>query len=227
MMKQILIIEDDPAILLGLESALEEYELISSSEGADGLIKALDNNIDLIILDIMLPIMNGFDICKELRKKGLHTPIIMLTSKKEEADKLFGFETGADDYVTKPFSINELKMRIKALLRRSEMQNSSNDSASYKFSNITVEYKKLDAFRNGIALGLSAKEFQILKYFVEHESEVISRDKLLDDIWGYDNYPTTRTVDNYILSLRKKIEIDSSNPRHILTVHTVGYKFVK
>ncbi len=227
MMKKILIIEDDPAILIGLESALEEYELISSTEGADGLIKALDNSIDLIILDIMLPIMNGFDICKELRKKGLHTPIIMLTSKKEEADKVFGFETGADDYVTKPFSINELKMRIKALLRRAEMQTTSNDSDSYKFSNIIVEYKKLDAFRSGIALGLSAKEFQILKYFVEHESEVISRDKLLDDIWGYDNYPTTRTVDNYILSLRKKIEIDSSNPRHILTVHTVGYKFVK
>lgn len=227
MMKKLLIIEDDPAILIGLESALEEYELISSTEGADGLIKALDNSIDLIILDIMLPIMNGFDICKELRKKGLHTPIIMLTSKKEEADKVFGFETGADDYVTKPFSINELKMRIKALLRRAEMQNTSNDSDSYKFSNIIVEYKKLDAYRSGIALGLSAKEFQILKYFVEHESEVISRDKLLDDIWGYDNYPTTRTVDNYILSLRKKIEIDSSNPRHILTVHTVGYKFVK
>jgi two-component system alkaline phosphatase synthesis response regulator PhoP len=149
----------------------------------------------------------------------------MLTSKKEEIDKVIGFEIGADDYVTKPFSLRELIARVKALLRRSAP--SAQESEKYEFDDIIVEYKKLDAFRNGESVGLTAKEFQILKYFIERAGEVVSRDMMLDDIWGYDNFPTTRAVDNYILSLRKKIETDYSAPKHIITVHTVGYKFLK
>ena len=225
-MYKILIVEDDPAILLGLEAALEkEYEIISASDGLIGYTMAQNKSPDLIILDIMLPNKTGLEICRDLRTTGFETPILMLTSKKEEPDKIAGFEGGADDYVTKPFSIDVLLLRIKALLKRSSPKKVVIEN--YAFGEFTLEPKKMDVFKNGIASGLSAKEFQILKYFTEHEGEVIPRSKLLDDIWGYDNFPTTRTVDNYILSLRKKIEENPSEPKHILTVHTVGYKFMK
>ena len=226
-MKKILIVEDDPSILLGLESALEEeYEIISASDGLIGLSMAQKKQPDLVILDVMLPNKNGFEICREIRASDKSIPILMLTSKKEETDRISGFKEGADDYVTKPFSIGELRMRIKALLRRAGFKETK-ETESYFFGDTRVEFKKLDAFRNDIALNLTVREFQILKYFIEHEGEVISRNQLLDDIWGYDSFPTTRTVDNYILTLRKKIEEDPSKPEHILTVHTVGYKFVQ
>lgn len=226
-MTKILIIEDDPAILLGLLASLEEenYEILSEEDGQKGFDSAKKSNPDLLLLDLMLPNKNGLDICRELRREGYEFPILMLTSKKDEIDKVLGFETGADDYVTKPFGIMELKMRIKALLKRTGTP--KQEPATYEFGDITVEYKKLEAFIDGEPIGLSAKEFQILKYFIEKEGEVVSRDTLLNDIWGYDSYPTTRTVDNYMLSIRKKIEDDPSNPKHILTIHTVGYKFVR
>lgn len=225
-MKKMLIIEDDPAILFGLKTAFEneDYQVATAEDGGKGHKLASSGDYDIIILDLMLPIKNGFDICRELREGGLKTPLLMLTSKKDEIDKVVGFEIGADDYVTKPYSLRELIARVKALLRRSTPENKTPEN--YEFDGITVEFKKLDAFRNGCAIGLSVREFEILKFFVEREGQVVSRNDLLDNIWGYDNYPTTRTVDNYILSLRKKIENDTSNPKHIITVHTVGYKFI-
>ncbi len=226
-MKTILIVEDDPSILRGLEDALvqEHFNVLSAADGEKGYLLGKRENIDLIILDLMLPKKNGQEICRDLRKDGVNTPILMLTSKKEEMDKVLGLELGADDYVTKPFSIRELIARVKALLRRKVELKKEIDE--YAFGNVHVDFKKQEAIKNKKALKLSATEFEILKYFVQHESEVVTRDMLLDEVWGYETFPTTRTVDNYILSLRKKIEDNPSKPKHLLTIHTAGYKFVK
>ncbi len=226
-MKRVLIIEDDPAVLKGLEESLsrEHYEVITAMDGEHGYQLGKRENIDLIILDIMLPEKDGQEVCRDLRKSGINTPILMLTSKKEEVDKVVGLELGADDYVTKPFSIRELHARIKALLRRkAELKK---DIDEYSFGNVHTDFKKQEASKKGKSLKLSAMEFKILKYFVQREGEVVTREMLLDNVWGYEEFPTTRTVDNYILSLRKKIEDSSSKPKHLLTVHTAGYKFVK
>lgn len=226
-MKRILIIEDDPAILKGLVASLEEerYEVLTATDGIRGYELGKRENIDLIILDIILPGKDGQEVCRDLRKDGVNTPILMLTSKKHEMDKVLGLELGADDYVTKPFSIRELHARIKALLRRKAELKKEIDE--YTFGSVHVDFKKQEATKKGKPLKLSVKEFEILKYLVLHESEVVTREMLLDDVWGYENFPTTRTVDNYVLSLRKKIEDNSSKPKHLLTVHTAGYKFVK
>ena len=226
-MKQILVVEDDPAILKGLVRSLEEehYEVISATDGEHGYRLGKRENIDLIILDIMLPEKNGQEVCRDLRKDGVNTPILMLTSKTEEMDKVLGLELGADDYVTKPFSIRELHARIKALLRRRAELRKEIDE--YTFGAVHADFRKQEASRKGKALKLSAMEFRILKYFVQREGEVVTREMLLDDVWGYEEFPTTRTVDNYVLSLRKKIEGNPSKPKHLLTVHTAGYKFVK
>lgn len=226
-MKRILVVEDDPAVLKGLEASLKEehYDILTATEGERGYQLGKRENIDLIILDIMLPNKNGQEVCRDLRKDGVNTPILMLTSKKEEMDKVLGLELGADDYVTKPFSLRELHARIKALLRRkAELKK---DIDEYAFGNVHADFKKQEASKKGKPLKLSAMEFKILKYFIQHESEVITRDMLLDDVWGYEEFPTTRTVDNYILALRKKIEDNPSKPKHLLTIHTAGYKFVK
>jgi len=225
-MKKILIIEDDPAISIGLQDSLieEHYEVMSEDDGERGFNKAMKENFDLILLDIMLPSKNGIDICRDLRNNGVNSAILMLTSKKEEMDKVLGLEIGADDYVTKPFSIRELLARIKALLRRNSVV--IKDIEEYSFGNILVDFKKQEATKNNDPLQLSSTEYKILKYLIQHEGEVISRDNFLDDVWGYDSFPTTRTVDNYILSLRKQIEDDPSNPKHIITIHKAGYKFV-
>ncbi len=226
-MKRILIIEDDPAIVLGLEDSLleEHFEVITANDGEIGFQKALNEKVDIILLDLILPSKNGIDICKDLRKYNIATPIIMLTSKKEEADKVIGLEIGADDYVTKPFSLRELIARIKVNLRRKAVNIKEIDEIS--FENIFIDFKKLVATNNNKKIEMSSTEYKILKYFSEREGEVISRDQLLDDVWGYENFPTTRTVDNYILSLRKKIENNPSNPVHLITIHKVGYKFLK
>jgi DNA-binding response OmpR family regulator len=226
-MKRILIVEDDKAILRGLADSLkaEHFEIETSSDGEEGLGFAKRRKYDLILLDVMLPGINGFDICRQLRSEKVKTPILMLTGKGEEIDKVMGLELGADDYVTKPFSIKELLARIKALLRRQADIHTSMDEAS--FGDVYVDFKKQEAARGKKKIDLTAKEFQLLKYFVEREGEVISRDQLLDSVWGYDSLPTTRTVDNYILSLRKKIEKNPAKPTHLLTIHTAGYKFQK
>lgn len=226
-MKRILIIEDDAAILKGLEIALkgEHYEILSADDGEKGFRLAAKENLDLILLDLMLPSKNGQEICRDLRAQGVTTPILMVTSKNEETDKILGFEIGADDYVTKPFSIRELLARIKALLRRHGEIKSN--LAEYAFDHVLLDFKKQEASKNGNPISFSTKEFQILKFFAQHEGVVVTRNMLLDEVWGYENFPTTRTVDNFILSIRKKIEDNSSNPKHLITVHTSGYKFVR
>ena len=172
----------------------------------------------------MLPSMNGMEICKQLRSDGIQTPILILTSKETELDKVMGLELGADDYVTKPFSIRELIARIKALLRRQTTVIS--EMSEFSFANIYLDFKKQEARKGKRDVDLTAKEFELLRYFIEREGQVITRSQLLDDVWGYEATPTTRTVDNYILSLRKKIEKNPEKPKHILTVPTAGYKFV-
>ncbi len=226
-MKRILIIEDDPAILLGLNESLveEHFEVLTASDGEEGYQKGKKENIDLIILDIVLPSKNGIEICKELRAFGITIPILMLTSKREEIDKVLGLEIGADDYVTKPFSIRELIARIKALLRR--QVEFKKDLEDYTFGNISIDFKRQEVFKGNSKIEISATEIGILKYFIQLEGEVVTRHQLLDDVWGYENFPTTRTVDNFILNIRKKIEDDPSRPKHLLTIHKAGYKFVK
>lgn len=226
-MKRILIIEDDPAILLGLNESLaeEHFEVLTANDGEEGYQKGKKENIDLIILDLILPTKNGIEICQDLRSNGITIPILMLTSKREEIDKILGLEIGADDYVTKPFSIRELIARIKALLRRNvEFKKEMED---YSFGNISIDFKKQEIWKDNSKIDLSTTEISILKYFIQLEGEVVTRHQLLDDVWGYENFPTTRTVDNFILNIRKKIEDDPSNPRHLLTIHKAGYKFVK
>lgn len=226
-MKKLLVIEDDPAISRGLSDSLkaENYEVICENNGESGYSAAQSSNPALIILDLMLPGKNGLDICKDLRMSGNNVPILMLTSKVEEADKVLGLELGADDYVTKPFSIKELIARIKALLRR--RTDIEKDIERYCFGDIIIDFKRMEAFKNNTEIKLSLKEFELIKFFINHEGEVVSRNKLLDEVWGYEHFPTTRTVDNYILIIRKKIEDNPSVPKHILTFHSAGYKFVK
>jgi DNA-binding response OmpR family regulator len=226
-MKTVLIIEDDPAIVKGLEEALKEenFKVQVATDGGKGYQMARRESISLIILDLMLPEMNGKEICQQLRKDGLATPILMLTAKTSEMDKVVGLEIGADDYMTKPFFVRELIARVKALLRRGNQTVQELEETT--FGDVYVDFKKQEAQKGGRQISLSAKEFQLLKYFVEREGEVISRATLLDDVWGYEVTPTTRTVDNYILSLRRKIESDPSKPKHLVTVYTAGYKFVR
>lgn len=226
-MKRVLIVEDDKAILRGLVDSFkaEHFEVETSSDGEQGFSIAKKSKCDIIILDVMLPRMNGFDICRQLRSDGVKTPILMLTGKGEEIDKVMGLELGADDYLTKPFSVKELLARVNAILRRQADIHTAMTEAT--FGDVYVDFKKQEAVKGKRKLDITAKEFQLLKYFVEREGEVISRNQLLDDVWGYEAMPTTRTVDNYILSLRKKIETKFSKPKHLLTIHTAGYKFVK
>ncbi|HMS65815.1 MAG TPA: response regulator transcription factor [Ignavibacteria bacterium] len=226
-MNKILIIEDDPAVSKGLEISLkkENYETLTESDGEKGYQTALKIKPGLILLDIMLPNKNGFDICKDLRLSGHNFPIIMLSAKAEESDKVIGFELGADDYVTKPFSVKELLARIKAILRRRNVI--VNEFDNYTFDNVYLDFAKLEAKKGGRKIDLSLKEYEILKYFIKQEDKIVSRNDLLDEVWGYENFPTTRTVDNYILMIRKKIETNPSKPKHLLTYHSAGYKFVK
>ncbi|MBA4312381.1 MAG: DNA-binding response regulator [Chlorobiaceae bacterium] len=226
-MKKILVVEDDPAILIGLEAALrdEHYEVTTATDGEKCHRIVKQEKFDLIILDIMLPKKHGFDVCRDLRKEGFDTPILILTSKKEEVDKVLGLELGADDYVTKPFSVRELQARIKALLRRKG--EIIKDICEYSFGAVYIDFKRQEAFKNSKQIKFSTKEMEVLKYLIMREGEVVTREMLLDEVWGYENFPTTRTVDNYILSLRKKIEDLPNEPKHLITVHTAGYKFIR
>lgn len=224
-MKRILIIEDDLSILKGLQAGLEEehYQIVSATDGEEGYRLATEGPFNLILLDLMLPAKNGMEICKELRDAGNRTPIIMLTSKKDEIDRVLGLEIGADDYVTKPFSLRELKARIKAVLRRFEENSGKTDT--FSFGDISIDFVKFEAVKGGKPLELSSREFEILRLFIEHADELVTRDMLLNQVWGYDIFPTTRTVDNYILNLRKKIEDDPANPKYLVTMPKAGYKF--
>jgi len=223
---RILIVEDEPAMVAGLRDNFEYegYEVISAGDGAEGLERALADDPDLIVLDVMMPRMSGLDVCKQVKAKKPSLPIIMLTARGQEVDKVVGLELGADDYVTKPFSIRELMARVKAVLRRASPQ--SPEPEVYRFSDVEVNVRRNEVTRNGSRVELSAKEFALLAYFVAHPAETLSRDRLLDAVWGYENYPNTRTVDTHIVHLRQKLEPNPEEPRFILTVHGTGYKFV-
>jgi len=227
MSKKILIIEDEQDLVRGLKINLadEGFEVDWAENGREGFRKAVEETPDLIILDIMLPGMNGLDVCRELRKKEIVTPIIMLTAKGEEIDKVVGLELGADDYMTKPFSVRELIARIKARLRSSEGVEKKAPE-KYSFGDIEIDFPRFKITRRDREIAFTALEMEILKYFIIHQGEVVSRNDLLNKIWGYDSYPTTRTIDNHILKLRKKIEDDPSHPRYILSVYGGGYRFI-
>lgn len=229
-MKKILVIEDDAAIVLGLESAIEEegYEARVARTGQEGYHLALSWKPDLILLDIMLPGMSGFEVCKRIRDKRIGAPIIMLTAKSEETDKVLGLELGADDYVTKPFSLRELLARVKAHLRREGGDNSSNGKQvceKYTFGEVVIDFKRQEVYKAGVLQDLTNREFKLLEYFIQHPGEVLTRHRLLDEIWGYNVYPTTRTVDNHVLRLRKHIEPEPDNPKYIRTIRGAGYIF--
>ena len=226
-MKKILIIEDEQDLIKGLKLNLsdEGYYVDWAVNGTEGLRKAIEEAPDLIILDIMLPEMDGLEVCRKLRQKNIGIPVIMLTAKGEEIDKVVGLEIGADDYMTKPFSIRELIARIKARLRYTETGRKS-ITELYSFGDIEIDFIKFKVKRKGKELDLTSLELDIMKYFIAHKGEVVARNDLLDKIWGYESYPTTRTIDNHILKLRKKIEEDPSHPRYIISVYGGGYRFV-
>jgi two-component system alkaline phosphatase synthesis response regulator PhoP len=226
MKNKILIVEDEPAMVAGLRDNFEYegYEVISAEDGVSGLERALADSPDLVVLDVMMPRMSGLDVCKQLKAKRPAVPIIMLTARGQEIDKVVGLELGADDYVTKPFSIRELMARVKAVLRRAPT--SAPASEVYRFSDVEVNVRSNEVRRNGELVDLSSKEFALLSYFIAHPVETLSRDRLLDAVWGYENYPNTRTVDTHIVHLRQKLEPNPEEPRFILTVHGSGYKFV-
>ena len=227
MKKKILIIEDEPDLVKGLKINLsdEGFDMDWAVNGVDGLRKAIEETPDLIILDIMLPEMDGLEVCRKLRQKNIDIPVIMLTAKGGEIDKVVGLEIGADDYMTKPFSIRELLARIKARLRHSAREVKPVPEI-YSFGEIEIDFTRFKIRRNEKEVDLTSLETDILKYFIIHRGEVVSRDDLLDKIWGYDKYPTTRTIDNHILKLRKKIEEDPSHPRYIISVYGGGYRFI-
>ena len=227
MAKKILIVEDEPGIMLGIKDEFESegYEVYTAENGEDGLAKVKQHKPDLLILDIMMPVLDGYEVCKRLRKQGDTTPIIMLTVKDKEIDKVLGLELGADDYVTKPFSLRELLARAKAVFRRTEER--VQEITTYSFGEIDLDFKKYEAKKGDSDLELTPLEFHMLRLFIQKKEQVLSRDDFLDGIWGEDNLSVSfRTVDSHIANLRKKIEDDPSTPKHILSIRGVGYKFV-
>ena len=224
-MEKILIIEDEERILMGLEDNLriEGYEVSSATDGLKGFSMAKDQPFDLIILDIMLPKMNGFEVCKQLRQTGITTPILILTAKSQEVDKVLGLEIGADDYVTKPFSPRELIARVNAIIRRTRLNQPGIDK--YTFGNVDVDFKKYEARKGGEPISLTALEFTLLHFLIKQKDQVVSRDSILDNVWGNSVYVYPRTIDTHIANLRKKIEDDPENPKFIIGVRSIGYKF--
>ena len=224
-MRKVLIVEDDQAMAVALRDGFtyEGYAVHVARDGAAGLRMAEERSHDLVILDVMLPRMSGLDVCRQLRSAGNDTPIIMLTARGQEIDKVLGLKTGADDYVTKPFSFLELMARVEAVLRRTSKSTDSVEQVG--FGDVEMNFKTFEASKGGRALELSPREFKMMKYFVEHRGEVVTRDQLLDHVWGYEGLPLTRTVDMHIAKLRQKIEDTPSDPHHVITVHRVGYKF--
>ncbi len=227
-MTKILVVDDEQNMRTGVKDNLEfeGYDVETADDGEQGLKKIIDNNYNLIILDVMMPKKSGFDVCKEVRKAGITTPIILLTAKGEEIDKVVGLEIGADDYVTKPFSLRELLARVKAILRRGENLVMNESAREVKIGKLEINFDGYKAKSNNKDVQLSHKEFEILHYLWKRRNSTISRDDLLTEVWGYDENPTTRTVDNFIMKLRQKIENDPNHPQVILTVHGIGYKLI-
>jgi DNA-binding response OmpR family regulator len=229
-MTTVLAIEDDPAILRGLADNLrfEGYEVITATDGETGYRLQQERKPDLILLDLMLPRMSGFEFCRKLRGEGIQTPVLMLTARSEEPDRVLGLDLGADDYVTKPFSVRELMARVRALLRRSQSgsEGSPDLPDDLHFGGMDIDFRSYEARRNGEPVEMTRKEFAILRFLASRAGDVVTRDDLLNEVWGYESYPSSRTVDNHVAGLRAKLERDSSQPEHIKTVHGVGYKFV-
>lgn len=227
-MVSILIIEDEPAMQLGLKDnlELESYQVTVAGDGQAGLDKLKIGNYDLVLLDVMLPRLSGFDVCKSARAAGIRTPIILLTAKGEEIDKVVGLELGADDYITKPFSVRELLARIKAILRRSQKTEGNREETKATIGRLQLDFGAYHAKENENEVKLSQKEFAILLHLHKNKNQTVSRYDLLENVWGYEEQITTRTVDNFIVRLRQKIEANPNQPKIILTVHGSGYKLV-
>ena len=225
-MSRILVVEDDPAILRGLADnlAFESYEVLTATDGEVACALIRDRKPDLIILDLMLPRLSGYEVCRRVRKEGVATPIVMLTARGEEADRILGLDLGADDYVTKPFSIQELLARVRAILRRAQPTTRLPDEL--RVDDVVIDFRRYEARKGSVPLDMTRKEFGVLRLLAARAGEVVTRDELLNEVWGYEATPTTRTVDNHIASLRAKLEASPSQPRHLLTIHGVGYKWV-
>jgi len=227
MSRSILLIEDEPGLVLTLKDRLmrEGYQVETEQDGNAGLASALRGQADLIILDVMLPGRSGLDICRDLRLKGIETPILMLTARGQTVDKVLGLKLGADDYMTKPFEMPELLARVEVLMRRNRNA-AGGGAAFYNFGDIEVDLRRASATRRGESVALSTREFELLRYFIEHRGVAISRDELLSNVWHYDAGTTTRTVDVHVAWLRQKLEEDPKRPQWIMTVHGLGYKFL-
>jgi two-component system alkaline phosphatase synthesis response regulator PhoP len=250
-MRRVLVIEDEPGLVMALTQRFrsEGYEVETAEDGEQGLALGLNEPFDVIVLDLMLPSRNGFDVCRDLRQRGINTPIIMLTARGQVVDRVVGLKLGADDYLTKPFAMMELLARIEALLRRSagavqqdgvlasrQCSNGRSSAARssgerspvevFQFGSVCVDFRRTVVSRDGKAVNISAREFKLLRYLIEHSGATVSRDELLNEVWGYNSLTTTRTVDVHISSLRQKIETDPRHPKSIVTIHGFGYKFV-
>ena len=224
--RRVLLIEDEPGLVITLTDRLksEGYVVASASDGPSGFERATREPWDVILLDVMLPGANGFDVCRDVRQRGVTTPIIMLTARGQIVDKVLGLKLGADDYMTKPFDLMELTARIEVQLRRRTA--AAAGTTAYTFGGISVDFRKAEVTRDGKPLDFSAREFLLLKYFIEHRGATLSRDELLNEVWGYYSMPSTRTVDVHVAWVRQKIERNPRHPQYLLTVHGLGYKFV-
>jgi two-component system, OmpR family, alkaline phosphatase synthesis response regulator PhoP len=226
--RRLLLVEDEPGLVMTLTDrlAVEGFDVASATDYHSGLAKATSSQYDVILLDVMLPGGNGFDICRAVRQKEIHTPILMLTARGQVVDKVVGLKLGADDYLVKPFDMAELLARIEALLRRSASTAAAATAGeSHRFGTLAIDFRRAEVTKNGVPVELSAREFKLLRYFVEHRGAALSRDELLNEVWGYNAMPSTRTVDVHIAWLRQKIEDNPRHPQLILTVHGLGYKF--
>ena len=225
-MSRIIVIEDDRAILRGLKDNLEyeSYEVLTATDGEQGYRLIREHHPDLIVLDLMIPKMDGYELCRKVRSEGIAVPILMLTARSEEMDRVHGLDIGADDYVTKPFSVPELLARIRAILRRAQPPTALPENL--RFDDVFIDFTCFDAKKAGHVLKLSRKEFGVLRLLAARAGQVVTRNEMLDEVWGHESFPTTRTVDNHIASLRAKLEDDPSEPRHLITIHGVGYKLV-
>ena len=227
---RILLVEDEPGLQLTLSDRLrrEGYQVDTAGDGALGLEKAASNAYDLVLLDVMLPRKNGFDVLRDLRQRGVETPVMMLTARGQVVDTVVGLKLGADDYLAKPFEMMELLARVEARLRRRATPAPAVTGAaeSYQFGDVRIDYRSAEVFRGSETIELSAREYQLLRYLIEHRGEIISRDQLLNEVWGYNAMPSTRTVDVHVAWLRQKIEPNPRHPQYLLTVHGLGYRFV-
>ncbi len=226
--KRVLLVEDEPGLVMTLTDRLqsEDYEVGSAADGPSAISRATRERWDVILLDVMLPGASGFDVCRDLRQRGIDTPIIMLTARGQVVDRVLGLKLGADDYLTKPFDMLELSARIEVQLRRRAAASTPGSGTQYRFGEVSVDFRKAEVTKGGKPVDVSAREFLLLKYFIEHREATLTRDELLNDVWGYHSMPSTRTVDVHVAWLRQKVEPNPRHPQYILTVHGLGYKFV-